>query len=224
MSTTNAGAGTDPVFRDPLYGDLTLNWKWMLALGIFMAVLGVVGLGMAYGLTLINVIWIGALALIAGVAQIIEAFKCAGWKSVVGHVLLGLLYVAVGVVMIALPIPSAWWLTLLIGAALVVTGVLRIIMAFQMKGSAGFWLGLTGVISVVLGVLVYNLVALPTTDQLATPEGATAWFAQWGWVIGTFVAIELISHGAALVALALTARGRAGRSDLPSDTGRRATA
>lgn len=213
-------SGNDVIVKDPVFGDLTLNWKWMLGLGLFMAVLGLIGLGMTYWLTILSVIWFGVLAVIAGIAQLIDAFRCRGWKAVASHVLLGLLYLAAGVVLIGMPVQSAWWLTLLIGAMLIVTGVLRIIMAFQVRGggSAPMWLGLSGAISILLGVLIYMIVDLPTEETLATMETAQTWFKEWGWVIGMFVAIEFIVHGAALTALALAARS-ASENTPPSGTG-----
>jgi len=200
--------GNEPVLKDPVFGDLTLNWKWMLGLGLFMAILGLIGLGMTYWLTILSVIWFGVLAAIAGIAQLIDAFRCRGWKAVASHVLLGLLYLAAGVVLIGMPVQSAWWLTLLIGAMLIVTGVLRIFMAFQVRGggAAPLWLGISGAISILLGVLIYSIVDLPTEETIATAEAAQGWFKEWGWVIGMFVAIEFVVHGAALTALALAAR------------------
>jgi uncharacterized membrane protein HdeD (DUF308 family) len=222
MSTQNDPA--TQLARDPILGDLPMNWKWMLGLGLLMAVLGIIGLGLTYGLTLISVIWFGVLAVIGGIAQLVDAFKYSGWKSVLAHILVGLLYVGAGVVLIALPVQSAWWLTLLIGAFFVVTGILRIVMAFQMKGGAAIWVGLSGLISIGLGVLIYTVVDLPTEAALATPEAAAAWFGEWGWVIGLFVAVELIVHGAALVALALTARNRGARGTDQGGTGATASA
>jgi uncharacterized membrane protein HdeD (DUF308 family) len=205
MSTQN-----DPVARDPVFGDLTMNWKWMLGLGILMAVLGVIGLGLTYGLTIISVLWFGVLAVIGGIAQLVDAFKYSGWKSVAAHVLVGLLYVGAGVVLIALPVQAAWWLTLLLAAVFLVTGVLRIVMAVQMTGGAAFWLGLSGVLSIGLGVLIFVIVDFPTEAALASVEGARTWFQEWGWVIGLFVALELIVQGLALISVSLTARGRGG--------------
>ena len=66
MSTDNG-----VVVKDPVFGDLTLNWKWLLGLGLFMAFLGVIGLGMTYWLTILSVLWFGVLALIGGIAQLI---------------------------------------------------------------------------------------------------------------------------------------------------------
>lgn len=205
MSTPN-----EVVVKDPVFGDLTVSWKWMLGLGIFMAVLGVIGLAMTYWLTILSVLWFGVLALVGGVAQLIDAFRCSGWKAVAAHVVLGLLYIAAGIILIAMPVQSAWWLTLMIGAVFVVTGVLRIIMAIQLRGggAANLWLILSGVVSILLGILIYSIVDLPTAETLATAETASAWFKDWGWVIGMFVALEFIVHGAALVALALAAKSR----------------
>lgn len=209
MSTQNETAG-DGAPRDPVLGTLPFNWKWMLALGILMAVLGIIGLGLTYSLTIVSVLWFGVLAVIGGVAQLVDAFKYSGWRAVAAHVLVGLLYVGAGVVLIALPVQSAWWLTILIAAALIVVGVLRIIMAFQMQGAGAIWMGLSGVISIVLGGLIYLVVEFPTEETLSSAETAVQWFSEWGWVIGLFVAIELIVQGAALTALALTARNRTG--------------
>ncbi|WP_420392548.1 HdeD family acid-resistance protein [Acuticoccus sp.] len=205
MSSTDTG-----VLRDPLYGAMTLNWKWMLALGLLMAVLGIIGLGMTYALTIVGVLWFGVLAIVGGIAQVIDAFKYKGWRGFAAHLLMGLLYIGAGVVLIVLPVQSAWWLTLLIGAVFIITGVLRLVTAFQMRGggSGSVWLGLTGVISLVLGAMIFAVVDLPDTEALATLEGAEGWFLEWGWVIGLFIAIEFIVHGASLVALSFTARNR----------------
>lgn len=210
-----------PTLRDPVFGEVAANWKWMLGLGIFMGILGLIGLGMTYALTIVSVIWFGILAIIGGVAQLIDAFRCTGWKAVAGHVLLGLLYLAAGVVLIAMPVQSAWWLTLLIGATFVASGILRIIMAFQMRenaGSAPLWLGISGAISVFLGALIFSIVEFPGQETLATVESATAWFGEWGWIIGMFVAIEFIVHGAALAALAMVAKDRGDKTNPPDDT------
>lgn len=205
---------TEPGPANPIYGELARNWKWMLGLGILMIVLGVVGLAMANALTIVSVLYFGVLALIAGIAQLIDAFKYKGWKSVGGHVLVGALYVIAGVVMIALPVQSAWWLTLLIGASFIVSGVFRVIMAFQSGARTGafIFLILSGIVSVALGVLIFSIVDLPSQEALASIESAGAWFSEWGWILGTFVAIELLLHGVTLAALALAAKkgGEAG--------------
>lgn len=193
---------------DPLYGDLRANWKWMLALGLLMIVLGVVGLGMTTWLTILSVMWFGVLSVIGGVAQLVDAFKCSGWRSVLAHVALGIVYMLAGVVLIVMPVQSAWWLTLFLGAVFVITGLLRIFQGWQMRGpgSGAIFLILTGILSVALGVMIYVIVDLPPPEALTSLEGIEGWFAEWGWVIGLFVALEFIVHGASLAALAIAAK------------------
>jgi uncharacterized membrane protein HdeD (DUF308 family) len=199
-----------------MLGRLGISWGWLLALGILMTVLGVIGLGMAYSLTVAAVFWFGILAVVGGVAQILDAFHHKGWKGFVWHVIIGLIYIIAGVLMIAMPVASAFWLTLFLAISFIVNGVLRILMAFQIRGQGSVWLAvlLSGVVSIALGVLIYGTVKPPGAEALATAEGQLAWVRSWGWVIGLFVAIELIMEGVALIAISMRTRSaEAGNSE-----------
>jgi uncharacterized membrane protein HdeD (DUF308 family) len=83
-----------------VFGTLKKNWGWLLALGIVSIVLGTIGLYMTFALTLATVLFFGALILVGGLFQLIQAFSCKGWKSVLGHVLIALLYIAAGILII----------------------------------------------------------------------------------------------------------------------------
>jgi uncharacterized membrane protein HdeD (DUF308 family) len=199
LSTRSPGA---------LPGGTGISWGWLLALGILMAALGVIGLGMTYWLTLVAVFWFGALAIVGGVAQLFDAVHHKGWQGIAWHIVIGVIYILAGVVLIAMPVSSAFWLTLFLAAALVVIGLFRSVLAFQMRGPRGFWLWvlLSGIISIVLGVMIYGTVVPPDAQALATAEGQLAWVKSWGWVIGLFVALELIMEGAALIAIAMATK------------------
>lgn len=182
-----------------------IRWGWMLVLGVLMTVLGVIGFGMSYQLTLVAMFWLGVFAIIAGAAQILDAFHHRGWKSVIWQVIIGAVYIVAGILLVVTPVSSAFWLTLFLALSLMATGILRILMAFQLRGQGNTWLTvlLSGVISIILGVMIYRTVIPPEAAALATPEGQMAWLRSWGWVIGLFVAIELIMEGTALIAIAL---------------------
>jgi len=182
-----------------------IRWGWLLALGILLTVLGVVGLGMAFQLTLVAMFWLGAFAIVAGIAQLLDSFHHSGWKSIAWHVIIGILYFVGGVLMMTTPVSAAFWLTLFLAISLVVTGFMRIFTAFQIRGQGGVWLAvlLSGVISIVLGIMIYSTVIPPSAEVLATPEGQAEWLRSWGWVIGLFVAIELIMEGLALIAISM---------------------
>ena len=185
-----------------------INRGWLLALGVFMIALGVIGLGMTYTLTTIVLFWIGALMILAGAGQLIDAFHHKKWSGLIWHVIVGLVYLAVGCVLIFMPTFSAFWVTLMIGISLMLTGLLRLLSVFRLRGHRGVQLVvlLSGLVSIGLGIYVYQLVTLPSPEVLATPESQLAWTQSWRWVIGLFVAVELIMQGVALIAIAFTAK------------------
>ena len=76
--------------------DLQRNWGWLLGLGVLFVVLGFIGLGMTVGLTLVSILFMGALFIIAGLVQIVDVFKSHHWKGVVGHALIAVLYIIGG--------------------------------------------------------------------------------------------------------------------------------
>lgn len=172
-------------------GDLGKNWGWILGLGILFVVLGVVALGMPVAMTLTTVVLFGALLLAGGILQIVDAFKCEGWSARIWHVLIGLLYIAAGVVIFRNPALSSVTLTAVLGGVIIAVGVLRIIMGFQMKGAleGWVWLVIAGVVSLVLGGMILS----------RWPESSAV-------VIGVLVAVELIMHGWSYIFLGLTAR------------------
>ncbi len=173
-----------------LFGDLKANWGWMLAVGIIFVILGTIGLGMTFALTIASVVFFGVLMLIGGGVQLIDAFKCKGWKGVIWHVLIALLYVAAGVLIINRPLMASTVITAMLAGAIMAVGVLRIAMAFQMRGRQGWgWLLFAGIVSLLLGVFIM-----------------AKWPVSGLWVIGLFVAIEMIMHGWSYVFLALAVK------------------
>ncbi|MGX1740659.1 HdeD family acid-resistance protein [Bosea sp. NPDC055353] len=169
---------------------LRRNSGWLLAEGIVLVILGVLGLGAVALLSLASAIWFGAMIFVGGIVVLIDAFRHQGWKSRLWHILIGVLYVAVGVMTFVNPLVATASLTLLAGAALVATGVLRLIMAFQNRELPAWgWVAFSGVLSLLLGGMI-----------LAQWPGSSL------WVLGTFLAIELIFQGWAAIALARTIR------------------
>ncbi|NCC27854.1 MAG: HdeD family acid-resistance protein [Gammaproteobacteria bacterium] len=183
-----------PVSQHPLFGDLSRNWGWLLAFGILSIILGTVGMGMTFGLTLVSVVFFGALLIVGGTFQLVDAFKCQGWKGALWHILIALLYIAGGLLIVVDPVLASETLTLALAGVLIAVGVSRAIMALQHRGQSGWgWLVLSGLISIALGAMII-----------------AKWPMSGMWVIGLFVAIELIFNGWAYLFVALAAR-RAGQ-------------
>jgi uncharacterized membrane protein HdeD (DUF308 family) len=187
---TNDTASSQAMAPIPVLGDLIHNWGWLLAQGILLVVLGTVGLGLTFLLTLATVFIFGVFLVIGGGVQIFQTFKCKGWGSILWHVLIAVLYVLAGLSIMADPLAASTLFTLLLAGALVGIGVVRLIMAFQLRGVKNWgWPLIGGLAAIVLGFMIL-----------------ARWPVSGLWVIGLFVAIEMIFSGWSYIFIALGAR------------------
>jgi membrane protein HdeD len=131
---------------------------WDIVLGILVAIAGIVVLGHVVIATAISVLFLGWLALIAGVVELVSAFfkiKSGGfWSAALGGGLLTVL----GILFLRNPEAAALTLTLVAGSLFFAGGITRIVAAFQVP-EARWLLVLSGLVSVALGAFVlFNLV------------------------------------------------------------------
>jgi uncharacterized membrane protein HdeD (DUF308 family) len=167
-----------------------LGWGWFIGLGVVQLILGVVAWFDVIAFTIAGVIFIGALLLVAGVFQVVHAFMDREWGSFALHLLIGLLYIVGGFLLMDEPIQGSLVITILVAAALVIGGVLRIAIGIQHRHMAGWVLMiLGGLISLLVGVMLY--VMLPWSGL---------------WVVGTLIAVELIVHGVSWIQFGLALR------------------
>jgi uncharacterized membrane protein HdeD (DUF308 family) len=167
-----------------------MGWIFMLIAGVVAVVGGIFALLNPLAATGIAA-WLTATIFIAvGIIEIIGAFGASGWGGRIWSLILGALTVFLGVWMLANPIASILALTWLIGILFLATGATKVILSFGVRGTGYFWVVLlSGVLSIVLAVMVLS----------NFPYSAVV-------VLGTLLAVELISSGAANIALALRLR------------------
>lgn len=173
---------------------LKRNWGWLLALGIFFVVLGCIGLGMLVGLTLVSMLFLGILLLIGGFSQLWDTFTTKDWDGVFWHAFIAALYIIGGGIVIYDPFLASALITAMLACVLIIIGITRLFMAATLRGSTGWiWLILAGLIAIALGIMI--LMHWPVSGL---------------WVIGLFIAIELIVDGWAYIFLALGLRRSSG--------------
>lgn len=166
------------------------GWGWFVALGVAQLALGVIAWFDVIAFTIAGVIFIGALLLVAGVFQIVQAFMDREWGSFALHVLVGVLYVIGGLLLMDEPVRGSVVITILVAAALIIGGVLRIVIGVQHRHMPGWGLLIAGgVISLIVGVMLY--MTLPWSGL---------------WVVGTLIAVELIFHGVSWLQFGLALR------------------
>jgi uncharacterized membrane protein HdeD (DUF308 family) len=167
---------------------LRVKWGWIVALGVVYLLAGFIALGSVAMATVASVLVVGVMMIVAGVAEVISAFQVKSWGKFLLWVLLGVLYIIAGFVTFENPLLAAALLTLILGASLVASGIMRIILAFSMKQETPWiWILLSGVITVLLGLLI--LAHWPVSSL---------------YILGLFLGIDLIMAGAGWIGLGVS--------------------
>jgi uncharacterized membrane protein HdeD (DUF308 family) len=166
------------------------HWVAALILGIVLVLLGTFAFVCTYTAAMLTVLYLGVVLLVASGVQLVEGILGRGVGNFFLHLLVAVLYFIAGVFLIEHPGRSVAGLTLVIAAVLFVEGVLRIAVALAERRHGWGWVLLNGVISLVLGIMIWR----------QWPESSL-------WVIGLFVGIDLLFNGWSLIMLALALRG-----------------
>ena len=170
-------------------GELRPKWGWFLLLGIALLVLGAVALIVPWLTTLTSVLVFGWLLVFGGVFEVVAVFWTKGWRAIVLHLLGGILSAVVGALIVAHPDAGALGLTLLLATLFLAGGLFRIGAAVVLRLPNWGWAVAGGIVTAVMGVIIWS----------TSPFSAL-------WVIGMFVAIELMFRGWAWVMFAGAAR------------------
>src|SRR5215469_538212 len=129
----------------------------LILLGILAVIVGIIALAWP-GITVYALVIVFAVyAFIDAGLEAMRAFSSRTAGPVFGHLLLGLISLAAGVVAVVWPSPTALVLVLVIGAWAVVGGVVEFVNGFRSGETAGTraLFILTGLVSVAFGVLLF---------------------------------------------------------------------
>jgi uncharacterized membrane protein HdeD (DUF308 family) len=180
---------------------LQKQWWCLLSLGIALVVMGTIAIGAAPFISAVTVVFFGVLLLIGGISQVISSFWAGKWSGMMVQLLIGILYSVLGLLIIDSPVESAVALTLMIAAVFIISGIFRIVAAMTQKFHDWGWVMLNGVITLLLGILIYR-----------------GWPVSGLWLIGLFVGIEMVLNGWFWVMLGIGLR-RFGKASAGSPEG-----
>jgi uncharacterized membrane protein HdeD (DUF308 family) len=161
-------------------------------LGITLIICGAVAIAYPFISTASVVAVLGAMLFVSGAATIVSSFWTGQWSAFLLQMLVGVLYVVVGLAVVDKPFATAGVLTLFLGAFAIIIGIVRMIAAMTIRFPQWGWALLNGAVTALFGVLIYRLV---------TKEPAAVL-----WVIGLLVGFELMLNGWTWVMLALQLR------------------
>jgi uncharacterized membrane protein HdeD (DUF308 family) len=187
---TNLTETPQPFGTAHVLAPLRAKSGWIIALGVIYVVAGLIALGSIVEATVVSVFIVGIMMLIAGVAEVIHAFQVKSWGKFLFWVILGALYIVAGFVTFENPLLAAAILTLILGIALVASGIMRIILALSVRGGMPWvWIVVSGVITLLLGLVI--LAHWPVSSL---------------YILGLFLGIDLVFAGAGWIGLGLGLR------------------
>lgn len=155
------------------------TWVRIL-LGLVLIAAGIFVLGDITPATLVSTLFIGAMAIVAGGFEIIHAFWTKGWGGFAWQILLGVIYVAFGIVLLNQPVTGALVVTYALGLMLLISGIVRAFISVSHWQNAGWLMLLSGVFGILAGLVI--ITGFPMSGL---------------WVLGLVLGIDLISHGVA---------------------------
>ena len=167
--------------------EVRTKWGWFVALGIAFLVLGVIAFYNVVIATVASVFFVGWLMLIGAVAEIIHAFGVKTWGSFFWWLLSGIVYAVAGIVTLMNPLLASAVLTFILAISLIAGGVLRIWVGIKARPDANWgWVVAGGVLTLLLGAII-----------------AIGWPVNSLWILGMFLAIDLIFQGWSYIAFGL---------------------
>ncbi len=162
-------------------GDATVRskWGWFVLLGIVVLAVGIIAAGNLLVATAASVLFVGAMMIVAGFVEIIHAFGVKTWGKFILWLLSGLLYVVAGYLAFSNPLLATAVLTLFLAISLIASGLVRIWIGITSKNLEGWgWVVAAGVVTTLAGLIIFS-----------------GWPVNSLWILGLFLAIDLIFQG-----------------------------
>lgn len=165
------------------------DWWWFFLLGVLLVILGIVAIAYPAFSTMGTVFVLGILLIVGGAATIVNSFWAGKWSALLLQLLVGILYVVAGMAIMDAPAESIVVMTLFIAAFFIVVGLFRIVAALLLRFSGWGWVLLNGVVTLLLGVIIYR----------QWPEASL-------WVLGILIGVDMLLYGWTWIMMALMLR------------------
>jgi uncharacterized membrane protein HdeD (DUF308 family) len=165
------------------------RWKWLLALGALLAILGVAGATVASLLEATSFLIFGPLLLTSSIMQLFTAILTEKGTERRLHLLAAGVEAIFGFAVMAIPPQHLTGLVAAIAIFLTLGGLVRVIRSVATRSRGRAWIMATGVVALLLGLAV----------GIGGPVGKLSF-------VGLCIALDLVFHGVSWSALALMER------------------
>lgn len=162
---------------------------WMIG-GILCLVGGVLALLNPFAGTMAATMVAGWAFIFAGILQVVAAFNASGGWNKLFLAIFGILGVLVGITIFRNPLEGMLTLTVAVAVMILVSGVVRLFVAKDLKGTNGYgWVMISAIASIILAVMIFA----------NFPQSAAT-------ILGILLGVELIFDGVALIGLSNAAK------------------
>jgi len=167
------------------------HWKFFLAEGILMLVLGLLAIAVPEVASLAIAILVGWLFFIGGIFRTLSVLRHRGMPGFAWSLLTAVLAIVLGLVLLLRPIAGVLTLTIALVVFFVIEGVAAILLAVEHRRHlpSWGWVLLSGLVDLLLAFLIWD-----------------GWPSSAGWAIGLLVGINMVFVGVSLIMTALAAR------------------
>ncbi len=170
--------------------ELKRGFGLSLVLGILMIVLGLLAIARPLFAGIATNFYLGWVIVLGGVAQLIYAIQTRESGQLIWKLLIGVFYVAAGLLLLIYPLEGLLSLTLVVGVGILGSGLTQIFSAFLSRPESGWgWILARGILVTVVGIWVL-----------------VDWPGNTPWLVGTLVGINLISDGIGVATFSAVAR------------------
>jgi uncharacterized membrane protein HdeD (DUF308 family) len=179
MDTTTKMPIDQALFPVDHYAGPLIRPLWLVVFGVLLVALGAFAFISIVTATIVSVYFVAISMVMAGVAEITLGLQSKSPRRAMTWVLLGTLYVGAGLFAFFNPLLAAGGLTLFLGASLVGAGIMRFLLAFQMRSNnQWWWAALSAAVTALLGIMVL-----------------AQWPASSLYILGVFLSVDLIFAG-----------------------------
>jgi len=161
-----------------------------IGLSVLMIVAGLLAIVLPQVAGIAISLLVAWLLIFSGGAHLVFAWHTRTGGGAVWELLLGILYIVIGVYILMNPVAGLATLTFALAIYLFFEAVLEFAMGFKLRPLPGSgWLLFDGIVTLILAVLIWR-----------------TWPSSTEWVIGTLVGISMLFSGTSRLMLSLAAR------------------
>lgn len=156
MSESQASVSPGPQADPTRIPECPTGRWWVCALlGVVMLIGGVFVLFNVVAASIVAALFFAAAMIVSGAFQIAHSFAARGWKSVTLSLIVGILFLAAGVLLATNPLATSLGLTLAIAVMFFVSGIVRLVLAIRHWNDFGWLLLASGLLGITLGVVLF---------------------------------------------------------------------